>query len=378
MSEKASYFKLGVFVLVTTALALAGVAVLGAGVLFRHTIVAETYLEESVQGLDVGAPVRHRGVVIGRVSRIAFVGEDYRLQPVIDGKANLLASYVLVEMELQTSRRGTDRTESTFASAVNAGLHARMASSGIVGNVYLDLYFAPDAGPGPELTWAPRSLYIPGTRSVIAELTSTVSAIADQLENAHLDVVAQDIGTLVKTFNQKVDQIDIARIQQDALAFIQEARDSNRRVQEILGAPAIQNTLDNLSKTSESLARISGGGEGDILAFLKDLPSISARLKTSSEEIEKLLKDERTTKMLDNLAQTSELAPDAVAEIRRTAQRLDTLLRSQESDIQTIVRQLAKAAENIQRLSDEAAANPSRLLFGDPPPRSPSTPEKKR
>ena len=62
MSAKANYFKIGVFTLSSAALALVGIVVLGAGTLFERSIMMETYIDESVQGLDVGAPIKFRGV----------------------------------------------------------------------------------------------------------------------------------------------------------------------------------------------------------------------------------------------------------------------------------------------------------------------------
>ncbi len=37
----------------------------------------ETYLNESVQGLEVGSKVRYRGVVVGEVRRIGFTYNIY-------------------------------------------------------------------------------------------------------------------------------------------------------------------------------------------------------------------------------------------------------------------------------------------------------------
>jgi ABC-type transporter Mla subunit MlaD len=380
MSERASYFKLGLFVIVGAAVTLAAVAILGAGAIFKQSITAETYMVESVQGLDVGAPVKHRGVPVGKVSRIGFLGEEYTLPTRNnDGSLNLLASYVYVEMELEVTRRGKDRDIGTYKSAVKGGLAARMASAGLVGNVYLDLYFPPDPPNPIQLSWEPRHLYLPSTKSVIAELTSTASRIAKQLEDAKLDLVAQNIDRLVQTVEKKVGEVDVAKFQTDTAAFIEELRASNKRVQEILANESIDETLRNIAATSESFRRITGEGEGDLAEFIKDLPEVSERLKSSAVEIESLLKDEKTRRIFDNVAITADLAPEAAAEVRRVAQRLGVLLSSQQSDLESIVRQLRKTTENLERLSEDAAKNPSRVIFGDPPPpTTPGSPETKK
>ena len=72
MSAKANYFKIGVFILSAAALAVVGVIVLGAGALFEKKIIMETYFDESVQGLGIGAPVKYRGVTVGSVEHIGL------------------------------------------------------------------------------------------------------------------------------------------------------------------------------------------------------------------------------------------------------------------------------------------------------------------
>ena len=69
---EARYFKIGVFVLSSLAIGIVFlVAFAGGGK--GPALMFETYIEESVQGLEVGSPVRIQGVPIGRVESIGFV-----------------------------------------------------------------------------------------------------------------------------------------------------------------------------------------------------------------------------------------------------------------------------------------------------------------
>ena len=70
MRSNSSYFRLGLFVMTGVALLVAGIIVLGAGAMFNKTIAIETVTTESVDGLDVGAYVKFRGVPIGTVAKI--------------------------------------------------------------------------------------------------------------------------------------------------------------------------------------------------------------------------------------------------------------------------------------------------------------------
>jgi len=98
MSQKANYFKLGLFIIASVAVFLAIVLALSAGQLFKRTVPIETYFNESVQGLDVGSAVKFRGVQIGRVTGIGFTATTYQQdQPPQERK-----QYVLVEAAVRT------------------------------------------------------------------------------------------------------------------------------------------------------------------------------------------------------------------------------------------------------------------------------------
>src|SRR3569623_2098059 len=77
--KKANYITNGTFILSSVAIAVAWLISLGACKWFEKNTPVETYFTESVQGLEVGAPVRIRGVQVGRVESVRLAREEYQL-----------------------------------------------------------------------------------------------------------------------------------------------------------------------------------------------------------------------------------------------------------------------------------------------------------
>ena len=65
MSTRANYFKIGLFTLAALALLVGAIIAWGAGAFAADRAIVETYMDESVQGLDMGSPVKFRGVNVG-------------------------------------------------------------------------------------------------------------------------------------------------------------------------------------------------------------------------------------------------------------------------------------------------------------------------
>ena len=72
MSQKPSYFRIGLFIVIALAILAAGLIAFGAGQVLRERVYIETYVDATIQGVDVGSPVKYRGVQVGRVSAINF------------------------------------------------------------------------------------------------------------------------------------------------------------------------------------------------------------------------------------------------------------------------------------------------------------------
>ena len=72
-----NYFRLGVFVRAAIGVLIAIILIFGSGQLFKKSFMVETYLKQSVTGLDTGAAVRFRGVKVGQVTLIGLSGDIY-------------------------------------------------------------------------------------------------------------------------------------------------------------------------------------------------------------------------------------------------------------------------------------------------------------
>src|SRR2546422_963109 len=135
MSAQRNHFRLGLFVLIGVTLGVGALVTLGAGAVLRKKVMAETYLDESVQGLDVGAPVKFRGVHVGQLEKIDFAGLHYyapeaakesRIRLIIAFFPELLGGY------------GMEDPVGTMKKLINEGLRLRMASAGLTGSSYLE------------------------------------------------------------------------------------------------------------------------------------------------------------------------------------------------------------------------------------------------
>ena len=76
MSKQASPAAIGGFVVGAVALVIAGVLIFGSGKFFTHTTPAVMYFEGNVQGLQVGAALKFRGVPIGSAAYQPVHGSD--------------------------------------------------------------------------------------------------------------------------------------------------------------------------------------------------------------------------------------------------------------------------------------------------------------
>ncbi|WP_374444391.1 MlaD family protein [Stella sp.] len=353
-----NYFRVGIFVFAALLLIVAGVIVLGGGALFQRTVTIETYVEESVQGLDIGSPVRYRGVKVGSVSQITFVGTAYNLRP-DDPRYFQVGQLVTVRMKLDVDAVGGSSSgqelEAIMRRLVANGLRVRLASQGITGTSYLEVdYVPPERNPPLKISWTPDFFYLPSAPSVISRLSTAAEQVFTRLEEAPLEKVIVEAGALLR-----------------------ELRDTNRQVQQLVAGEQVAGALADIGAATKRLRSLAAQADDNVGNVLIDLREISMRLNGFSQELatefgggtlRALARGLRET--IAEVRQAAAGLPDTIATAGRATRRADAILATGQQDLETLLVNLTAISQNLKELTESAKRYPSQLLFGQPPRRS--------
>ena len=135
---KPDYFKTGFTAIACVAAIVIALAWCGGYLSKGGVILAETWYDAPVSGLSVGSAVDFRGVKIGQVKSISFIGSDYA--SAADEDSQKVRIVLAIDGRLVSQRR--DPTpEDAIRRLVRKGVRASVASSGITGLSKVELNY---------------------------------------------------------------------------------------------------------------------------------------------------------------------------------------------------------------------------------------------
>jgi ABC-type transporter Mla subunit MlaD len=377
MSAKPNYFKIGMFVILGCTILTVALLVWGAGALFREQVRAETFIDESVQGLEVGASVRYRGVKVGKVTEISFVHNYYeQSNPETDPR------YALVRFTLYPDTFRGHLPKDLGAIMTNEiekrGLRCRLAPQGVTGMLYLEVDYVIDAKTNKpieplKMTWnqdASRYYYIPSA-------PSTITRWGDSL-----DKIMAQVAQLLTKFNEVSLNDTLAQMRTDVTSVTLAWEASGQELRKLLTRPEVDKILqsaalaaDNVSSATQSATQTmknlegvmsnAGGAVTDVRAFIeeahKNMATLAKSLTDASDSVN------AASQKIDQFF-GNEALPESAQHLKNTLRQLDKIISNQQQGIETTLENLRRISEDIKELSRTARQNPSGTLFGTPPP----------
>lgn len=234
MEDKVRFAAVGIFVLALSAALIGSVLWLSSGNSYRKDYdIYQTYMKESVSGLNLNAPVRYHGVEVGRVQKIALApgnGEQVQLTLAIE--------------------RGTPVKEDTVAV---------LQTQGLTGIAFVDL--AGGSRDSPPLQKQTGEKY-PVIRTGPSLMTRLDSALTALLTN--LNRTSENLNALLDEDNRRAVKTTLADIK--VLSNTLAARSA-----------AIDSSLTNAARTMENTARLS-----------EELPQLAQRVQRSADAFDRM------------------------------------------------------------------------------------------
>ena len=125
MSTSTNHWKLGLFVVVGALSIIATVVYFGGRTLRKETVSYKTYFDESVQGLEIGSPVKFRGVSIGSVAQIDLAGDKRHVEVTKVGGRQIVGESLGRVVEKRRVRRDRDINGREVSTGGQGGRHRR-------------------------------------------------------------------------------------------------------------------------------------------------------------------------------------------------------------------------------------------------------------
>ena len=333
MKTKVSPAIVGMFVIGAFALGIVALLSFGGVNFFSKPQRFVVYFDESIHGLDLGSPVKLRGVRVGRVVDLNIHYDDITNRSVI-------AVVCEFSKNMVTDTKGVlidvaDRTE--LQTLVDRGLRAQLGVLGLAtGLLFVELdFFNPKDYPAEARATDLKYVDVPAVPSAISAFQSSASEILANLKKVDFAGLSRELAGLLADARKRLDGVDLRGV-------TEQWKKTGAQVEALATTPEIKQTFVNLNAT------------------LGDLRAVLAKLDTQVES--------NGTALQATLAE----AKDTLASFDAAAGSIRKFVAAQSGlgeETARALNELAGAAEAVQRLADFLERNPQALILGKKPPK---------
>ena len=319
---------IGSFVVGAIILGVAGLIFFGPGGLFSKTQKYVLHFDSSVKGLNVGSPVRFRGVKIGQVKeinvRVRPSDFKFRIPVVIEiepSRIEASGSQKGILDALKTTLQGKDPIQ----ALVDKGLRAQLElDSLLTGQLYVNF----DMHPGTPIVLS-----------------------GEKTEYPELPTMRSSLGELTKTF-EDLPLRDLAN----------KLISTTEGLEKLVNSPSLHRGVAKFDDTMTQL--------NQLLHSLNDeLPPLTRSLQQTLKETRQMV--DHVDRQIDPLVDKFDRAMDsfdAAAQTTRETLKQAQSFTAEDSRVQQqlsiTLREMSKAATSVRQLADEIERDPQILLRG--------------
>lgn len=301
---KINKFQVGLFTISGVTLFIAGLFSLG---LYREFLPKGrfvTLFRESVQGLNVGSPVKFKGVPIGSVSGITIRTADKLIR--VDMEIDLS---VFSQDEALSRKKALEKFYEYFNKETKEGLRCRLQYAGITGLKYLELDYYDNPGNAPLLDTRPRpvnskqQIYIPSMSSVLNDILGLINTSLTKISNLPLETLSEDMKTTVRAAKRLINSPGLKE-----------------------GIASFERTSKNFEKTSNSINQTFT--EKRLKSLLLEMNKSLSSVERLANTAERQVKGAKMTETAESFRGAANSVSEARQNLTNTLLKLDQTLDS--------------------------------------------------
>lgn len=273
MSKPANKTAIGAFVAVFAILLFAGVVFFGSVSFNNDTTQYVIYLEDSVNGLDIGSAVKFKGVKVGSVKSIKLHLEGQRPDD--------LAIPVVIEIENSFSGEKSEHFDKErFDEVIRQGLRARIQLTSVVtGLLYVDLDFVPGSpvilrGNGKSVDLPE----IPTLPSNTAQMMKAVTLILKDLSTADFSALSAQMKKTIGRLDEGIAEVEFEKINDNVVRLTDSAA-------ALLEDPELKKTVAGLNRLIADINALSENISDQVDPVALEIKTSLAELRTTLSEI---------------------------------------------------------------------------------------------
>jgi paraquat-inducible protein B len=321
VSQKINTTTIGLFMVSGIALGVTGLLLFSSSKMFSKSMDVIAYFDESLNGLNEGAPVKFRGVTVGSVKRVMVrfnqATNDYAMPVIIEMEGKLLRERLGEQMD-------DIFTEHALEQRIKYGLRASLQTESLVtGILYIDVRPNPHAPPPVFHQLEKRYPELPAEPTQIQQLFNNLASL-------DIHSLQTNLNGLITRLDHTVGQLKMADINQGVTNLL-------ASVNGLVSNPEITNALASVRRTLDEYRELGAKVSGKI------------------------------DPLADGITNTLAEANRTLAQIRGAGENLRTMLAPDSpvrNDLDLALDQLAGAAQSISSLADFLKQHPNALIVG--------------
>jgi paraquat-inducible protein B len=363
MSKPVNPIAIGGFLIGGITLLITALLVFGGGQFFTPKIRLVVYFDTSLNGLNIGAPVKVQGVQVGVVKEIELQLDRHQQRlwkpVVLEIEPWRMATPDGVPYQLPLLV-GKDHG-GELKRLIDAGLRARLESQSILtGLLYVDLDFFPDKPPrltGLNYKGMPE---IPSVPPTVDEVITTLEDVVKKIRTIPFETIVGDLAGTLSDIRKLVDSDETRKSQAAMTRALINAQDLMAKLDNQLPALVrnMDQTMGNLSQASKDISSTARETTTTVREIQgRAAPVMKAAESTLVQATETLGSAKKAT---DNLALK---ATDTLDSAKKATDNIADSTAS-DSSLQDSVVELRKAAQSLRELTDYLQRHPDSILYG--------------